>query len=122
MNSYALLDVVRANVRVGECDDSRPCIVVGILLNDEYLIMPCSSQLDLYRKGIDFLIPKANADFIPSGLTNESYVINEDIFKSNLQKFLNDMGGYKESLRTNLRPGFMDMIICPSLATCDILN
>ena len=70
------LDVVLAKVRVGESDDYRPCIVVSTEPARFVTLALCSSQLDLYRAGVDFLIRDYDPDFAATGLKRTSYVID----------------------------------------------
>ena len=72
------LDVVLAVVHVGKSVDPRPCIIIDVLPDNEYLIMPCSKQFNLYKNS-DFKIPSTHPDFAASGLPWESYVINDRI-------------------------------------------
>jgi len=76
MTDLAPLDIVLAGVRVGECNDPRRCVVIGVRPPAEYLILPCSAQLDLYREGADFLISSDHPDFPATGLKKTSYVMD----------------------------------------------
>ncbi len=71
-----VLDVVLAKVRVGESDDYRPCVVDSAEAAPSIVLAPCSSQLDLYRAGVDFLIRDDDPDFAATGLNRTSYVID----------------------------------------------
>lgn len=71
-----ILDVVLAKVRVGESDDYRPCIVVATEAAPFVTLALCSSQLDLYSAGVDFLIRDDDPDFAATGLNRTSYVID----------------------------------------------
>ena len=76
-----ILDVVLAKVRIGESDDYRPCIVVAAEAAPFVTLALCSSQLDLYRPGVDFLIRGDDPDFAATGLARTSYVIDRPLVR-----------------------------------------
>lgn len=76
MKNLAALDVVLAGVRVGESRDPRPCVVVEVLPGQGVVLMPCSSQFDLYREGVDFPIRDHEPGFAATKLKASSYVID----------------------------------------------
>lgn len=76
-----VLDVVLARVRVGESDDYRPCVVVSTEPAPFVALALCSSQLDLYHAGVDFLIRDDDPGFGPTGLSRTSYVIDRPLVR-----------------------------------------
>lgn len=68
------LDIVSARVRIGVCDDLRPCVVLYPPSNGKVIIAYISSQPDLCSDNKHFRIEKEDANFAQTGLSRTSYV------------------------------------------------
>ena len=71
----APLSVVLAAVKVGYSEYPRPCGLLAIDEQNNGIVLPVSSQMDLYRPNIDFLLDDSHPDFKATGLPKKSYVI-----------------------------------------------
>ena len=62
-----------------ESGDVRPCIVIDVYSNGDAVLVPLSSQMDMYREGVDFLIDNAGPEFGATGLARTCYAIRDRV-------------------------------------------
>jgi len=73
----ALDVVVAVNVKVGESEDRRPCILVELRGDSLVLLVPCSSQFAKYYPTLHHKFPDWHTDFAASGFLRSSYAIDD---------------------------------------------
>lgn len=67
-------DIYVATIRWRNCNDPRPCIIVKIISPCLFVVVPLSSQTDLFKENSEhFLIDEHHPDFPATGLLRTSY-------------------------------------------------
>ena len=73
----ALDVVVATNIKVGESDDRRPCILVELRGDSHVLLAPCSSQLAMFDPTVHYNFPDWHGDFAATHFLRTSYAIDD---------------------------------------------
>jgi hypothetical protein len=77
VRALSVLDIVLAGVPVGEALYPRPCVVVEVISPQQAVLVPCSSQVDKFKEGVDLWLDEEDPDFCATGLKVGTYVIEE---------------------------------------------
>jgi len=96
----ALYELWLAQVKLRKSEDLRPIVIVQIE-STQLQVMAVSSQMDMFREGVDFKIDVQDPCFKATGLRKTSYVIagiKPEIAHECLKRRLGKLEG---SLRTD---------------------
>jgi len=70
------LEIYTAKMRLRECQDLRPCVIIYVGAGRSVEVLPVSGQLQMKDDYLSFGIEKDHPDFFATGLTRTSYVVD----------------------------------------------
>ena len=89
-------DIYLVKLRYRSSEDPRPCVILDPPDSEHVTVALISSAMDLYRRGMHFLIEEDRSEFPLTGLKKTSFVAGDqihDIHVADLGKRLGHLTG-----------------------------